>query len=206
MLMDILKPMGRHLAAYPGPWLACFIGLLALPFFTGHIPLVRFTDEEIRITVRPHSINVDAFYHYRNPFPFPVHQGYVLPFPEDADHFPPDGIEILQPGPEERPVPVLRFLGKHRFSIDFRGGGDVILHLHYKQATHRERGRYILTSTWPWGRPLEKAVYRLIPEGVQIVSSNYPLIPDRSGAFHWTREQFMPLADWRFTWKEVGKL
>ena len=33
---------------------------------------VRFTEEEIRVTVHPASIAVDAFYHYRNPFPFPV--------------------------------------------------------------------------------------------------------------------------------------
>jgi hypothetical protein len=89
--------------------------------------------------------------------------------------------------------------------MDFPGSGDVVLHLHYEQATHRGRGAYILTSTHSWGRPLEKAAYRLVPEGVQITSSNYPLIPDQSGVFHWTREQFMPSADWRFTWKEADK-
>lgn len=180
---NIFRRVLTHLSRYPGPWLSCFFGLLVLPFFTGHVPLVRFTEEEIRITVHPASIAVDAFYHYRNPFPFPVRQGYGLPFPEDGDHSPPAGIELLQRAPEERPIPVLYFLGKHRFAMDFPGGGNVVLHLHYEQATHRGRGTYILTSTQPWGRPLEKAAYRLIPEVVRIISSNYALIPDRSGAF-----------------------
>ena len=88
MISDIVRRMGGNLTAYPGPWFICFIGLLALPFFTRHIPLVRLTEEKIRVTVHPRSITVDAFYYYRNPFPFPVRQGYVLPFPEDEDHSP----------------------------------------------------------------------------------------------------------------------
>ena len=202
MIRVIIRRMGRHLIAYPGPWLTCFIGLLVLPLFTGHIPFVRFTAEEIIVVVHPRSIAVHAVYHFRNPFPFPVDQGYILPFPEDEDHAPPNRIELLQCLPEEKPVFVNHFLGKYRFSVYFPAQSNVIIRLFYEQATPRGKGTYILTTTKPWGRPLEKAAYRLLPEGVRITGSNYILTPDPYGAYRWTREQFMPLADWRFTWKE----
>jgi hypothetical protein len=128
---NIFRRVLNHLSRYPGPCLSCFFGLLVLPFFTGHVSLFRFTEEEIRVTVHPASIAVDAFYHHRNPFP--VRHGYVLPFPEDGDHSPPAGIELLQRAPEERPIPVLNFLGRHRFAMDFPGSGNVVLHLCYRR-------------------------------------------------------------------------
>jgi hypothetical protein len=141
-------------------------------------------------------------YYYRNPFPFPVSQGYILPFPEDEDHTTPTRIELIQCLPEKKIIPVIYSLGKYRFSIYFPARAKVEVHLSYDQTTPRGRGTYILTSTKPWGRPLEKAVYRLISEGVQITGSNYPLTLYDSRTYQWTREQFMPPADWRFTWKE----
>ena len=205
MIRDITRRMGEHLAAYPGPWLTGFIGLLALPFFTGHIPIVRFTEEEITVTVHSRSITVDAAYHYHNPFPFPVSQGYSLPFPEDENHAPPTRIELVQCLPEEKPVLVNYSLGKHRFSVYFSARADVMIRLSYEQKTPRGRGTYILTTAQPWGHPLEKVAYRLIPKGVRITDSNYPLILERSGEFHWSRERFMPSADWHFAWKEEEK-
>jgi hypothetical protein len=202
MIKDITRRMGEHLAAYPGPWLTCFIGLLALPFFTGHIPIVRFTEEEITVTVHSRSIAVDAAYHYHNPFPFPVSQSYSLPFPEDENHAPPTRIELMQFLPEEKPIPVNHSLGKYRFSVYFPASAEVKIHLFYEQTTPRGRGTYILTTTQPWGHPLEKAAYRLIPKGVRITDSNYPLTTDHPGEYRWIREKFMPPADWHFTWKE----
>jgi hypothetical protein len=70
MVKGIIKRMAGNLADYPGPWLTCFIILLVLPFFAGFIPFVRFTEEEIVVTVHPRSIAVDATYCYNNSFPF----------------------------------------------------------------------------------------------------------------------------------------
>ncbi len=193
----------RHLAGYAGPWSAFLLCAVALAFCTGAIPAVRFTAEEIRVTVQPRHILVDAFYQYRNPFPFPVIQGYVLPFPEDEAHSPPAGVELVQQTPERRWIPVSQSLGRHRFSIAFPGSGEVTLHLRYRQGTPRERGTYILTTTASWLRPLERAVYRLVPDGVRITGSNYPMAPEATGAFRWTRERFMPPEDWHFTWREA---
>jgi hypothetical protein len=202
MIRNILQCIWKHFVAYPRPWLACCIGVLVFPYLSGLIPIVRFTEEEIIVAVHPRSIAVDAVYYYYNPFPFPVVQSYVLPFPENEDHSPPLRIELRQCLPEEKPVPVNHFLGKYRFSVCFPAQADVRIRLSYEQCTPQRRGTYILTSTKPWGRPLEKAIYRLIPDGVRITGSNYPLASDDSGAYQWTREQFMPPADWHISWKE----
>lgn len=60
--------------------------LLPLPFVLGFIPIVRFESEEISIEVHPAAINVQCDYHYRNPFPFPVQQGFTFPIPIDKYH------------------------------------------------------------------------------------------------------------------------
>jgi hypothetical protein len=107
--------------------------------------------------------------------------------------------------PEGKPVPVNYYLGKYRFSVYFPANAEVKIHLFYEQSTPRERGTYILTTTQPWGHPLKKAAYYLFPKDVRITDSNYPLIQERSGEFHWSRERFMPLSDWHFAWKEEEK-
>jgi hypothetical protein len=165
MIRAVLRCIWEHLVAYPGPWLSCCIGVLVLPFLTGYIPIVRFTEEEIIVVAHPRSIAVDAVYCYHNPFPFPVIQGCTIPFPEDEDHAPPLGVQLRQCLPDEKAVPVSHSLGKYRFSIYFPAQAHVRIRLSYEQFTPRARGTYILTSTKPWGRPLEKAIYRLIPEG-----------------------------------------
>lgn len=173
---------------------------LAFPFLAGLYPIVRFTQEQIDIEVHPEYVSIKGYYVYENPLPFPVAQGFSIPLPVDSDHPMPVQISAKQLFPEEKPIPLRFLLGKHRFEMAFSSKEEVIILVQYRQQAPKKNARYILTTTKSWKNPLIQGVYKLFPEGVKIVSSNYPLQPEESGALIFLRKNFMPEADWNFSW------
>lgn len=179
---------------------------LVLPFLAGFYPIVRFTEEQIDIDVYPDHVWVKGIYVYRNPFPFQVIQGFSIPLPIDSNHPSPVMLSVEQLSPIKKQIP-LRFLcGKHRFNLTFSPKDEITLIVRYRQHSPHKNASYILTSTKSWKRPLEFGLYRLIPEGVKIISSSYPLESKKSsisGILFFQHDTFMPRTDWHFSWEAI---
>lgn len=181
---------------------ACVAAVLCvLALFAGLYPVARFAREEIDIHVHPDHVELEGRYYYRNPWPFPVTQGLSIPLPADATHPDPVQLSAEELAPRPRMIPLRAILGLHHFDIALRAHEEVCVRVRYDQMAPGSDARYILTTTQPWLHPLQSGVYRLIPDRVNIVSSNYPvhlLAPDTVG---FLEKDFMPQRDWIFAWR-----
>jgi hypothetical protein len=192
--------MEKHRGYLVGHLMSLLLCMLPLPFLCGFYPVVHFTEEQIDIRVYPDQVIVDGYYVYQNPFPFPVSQGFTIPFPVDDRHSAPSSLQVRQLEPEEKDIGPWYMLGVHRFSLPFKANGACSVHVRYRQKVMGKSASYILVTTKPWRRPLQRAVYRMFPEGVEISASNYRLSRQEQGFLEFRRENFMPDEDWRFSW------
>ena len=192
----------RCLVASPAFW-PC-VGLLGwalpLPFLLGFYPLVRFPREQIDIHVYPEHDVVEAWYVYRNPFPFPVLQGYVLPLPVGPRLPMPTDVWAKRLDAEDE-IPLRLFRGTHHFTLAFAARETVTVYAVYRQQTPDRSAWYILTTTQGWHRPLDHGLYRVFPHGVRITSSTYPLQAEGSDHLAFQRTDFWPTAEWHFAWE-----
>jgi hypothetical protein len=144
---------------------------------------------------------VEGYYVYKNPFPFPVIQGFSVPLPVDESHPPPVLIAAKKLTPHETPIKLVHLFGKPRFEIAFDAKESVRVKVQYQQQAPEKNARYIMKSTKPWNRPIVQGTYSLTLKGVKIISSNYPLVSDISGSLIFQKRNFMPQDDWHFTWE-----
>lgn len=180
-----------------------FIAII-FPFVSGVIPTVNFTSERIDVHVYLDEIFVDGYYFYKNQFPFPVVQGFSIPFPVDKEHPEPFDVNVERLTPKKEPLSLRHIFGKTGFDVYFSAKEEATIRVSYRQKAGGANGTYILTTTRPWGKPLENGVYMLYPHGTVIVSSNYPFnIPGNAPGFRKTG--FMPEKDWQFTWRRENE-
>lgn len=132
-----------------------FICVLILPFLAGFYPIVRFPEEQIDIEVHPHHIRVKGIYIYRNPFPFPVIQGFSIPLPIDSSHPSPIMLSAEQLTPVKKRIPLRFIFGRHRFNLSFLPKDEIVIVVRYHQHSPNKNASYILTTTKSWKRPLE---------------------------------------------------
>ncbi len=180
---------------------ALLLCILVTPFLAGFYPIVRFTQEQIDIRLYSDHVWVTGTYVYNNPFPFPVIQALSIPFPVDSEHPRPIQIAAKQLSPIKKPIPIRFILGMHRFVLNFQTREEVTIQVRSRQHAPKKTASYILTTTKSWKRPLTHGIYRLIPEGVKIVSTNYPNGSRDSSGFCFQRKTFMPREDWHFSWE-----
>jgi hypothetical protein len=188
-----------------GPGLGIAGLLLLLPFLAGLVPIVRFPRERVDVVLSPGEIEVAGLYVYRNPWPFPVTQGFTIPLPVDPDHPTPTELSASRLGSDRAlPLPLRSFLGEVGFEIPFAAFQEVEVVVRYRQLARDGHGRYLLTTTWPWRRPLNYGLYTMRLRGVTLLDSNYPLAWDGQGTLRFERTDFMPAQDWQFSWETRG--
>lgn len=185
--------------------IALFLSVISLPFLSGLLPIVRFTEERIDITVYPDHVRVRGIYVYNNLLPFQVIQGLTVPLPIDRDNPAPIMLRVTELKPEYERIPVRCLMKAHRCEVAAPARGSVTVMVEYIQYAPGENAHYLLTTTRPWRRPIERGVFRLIPEDVEIIYSNYPLVPVDAGALIFQREEFMPTVDWKFSWEVTDR-
>jgi hypothetical protein len=186
------------LFSFPVVSLLCIAAIL--PFVSGVIPTVHFTSERIDVHIYPDEIRVNGYYFYKNPFPFPVQQGFTIPFPIDKDHPEPMEVHVERRTPVKEEIRLRHLFGNTGFDAYFAAHEVAEIRVSYHQKAGGMNATYILKTTQPWGRPLESGVYTLYPHDTVIESSNYPLdLPGKTPGFHKTG--FMPDKDWQFTWR-----
>src|SRR5574337_818473 len=135
----------RRQRALVFPWLGGLALLLLLPFLAGLVPIVRFPRERIDIAVYPREIEVSGLYVYRNPWPFPVTQGFTVPLPVDANHSMPTELTATRVSPDPAALPLRTILGRTGFEVRFRPFEEIQVAVRYRQRVATEDGRYLLT-------------------------------------------------------------
>jgi hypothetical protein len=182
------------------PLLSLALGIIALPFALGIIPIVKFPEERIDLRVENHAMEVRALYTYTNPWSVPVVQGFVLPLPVDSGHPYPFPIKLIQAATGKE-IPLRDIGGTMSFEVWFAAGETVPVALYYRQEAPLRNARYILTTTRPWRKPLRRGTYRVEAAGAANLQSNYSLAPDGKDKWIWERRDFMPEADWQLSWR-----
>ncbi|PKK88885.1 MAG: hypothetical protein CVV64_16710 [Candidatus Wallbacteria bacterium HGW-Wallbacteria-1] len=176
--------------------------LVLLSPFSGLFPALVFHHERIEVTIEGDIINVEGHYFYRNTWPFRVSQTLSVPLPHGSDEKSPIEPEVIMVSPESRNIDVRNILGREIFSIMVESGKEAEVVVRYSQAATQRRGRYLLTTTKPWGKPLVRGEYTLEFIGAEMVSieSNYPLEKLGNGLWCFRKKDFMPVMDWEFSW------
>ncbi len=177
------------------------VALVGFSYLLEFSPVARFEREKITISVHPDHILVDGVYFYRNPFPFPIVQGLSIPLSADETHPTPVDLQVEEISPRPHVISLRYLWGRPRFDLTLLQNESVCLHVHYYQQAPTSDARYILTTTQPWLRPLQVGEYVLIPRGIKLLHSNYPLADTLGGAAQFQKQQFMPQQDWLFSWK-----
>jgi len=169
-------------------------------------PIVRFDSEVIRVAVDPERITVDGLYRLYNPLPFPMTQWVFYPTPIGGGLKPADSLsmEQLPDRPEGSPKILVaqEKKGGEYYGVKVPGRGVSEVRAVYSQLHDGTNGRYILTTTSGWGRPLRHAVFELTLNSLELTSSNYPVAEFGEGKWTFERREFMPPKDWMFTFKE----
>lgn len=199
--LDAMRRRGHLL----GPLLGLTATLVLVLFLAGVLPIVRFVRERIDIAIYPKEVRVEGLYVYQNPWPFPVIQGFSIPLPVDATHPMQNELAAMRLAPDAGPIPLRNILGQNGFDLRFRPHEEVQVAVRYRQLVSTKDARYLLTTTRPWRRPLEHAVYTLTPHGVALTGSNYALRSNGQGLLVFERTDFMPPDDWRFSWEVQPK-
>ncbi len=168
--------------------------------YGGFFPKVRFTSERIHVRIDPNRLHVCGLYRYRNDLPFAVTQGLSCPAPSEDGLGPVEFLlaERLDPtGRCHGILPVRVMNGTVLFEVTVPADSEVEVRVRYGQSHRGKLGRYILTTTAPWGRPLQRGRYELETDGVSFVESNYPL-EQECGQWVFEKADFMPDRDWIF--------
>jgi hypothetical protein len=209
--------MGRWLRAGKSFWDcwgdvtgACLLAALAFYFLSGRFTSVRFDRERIEVEVTPGVIHVQGLYHYQNDSRLPAVLTLTTPFPVDQDHPVPDTYTLAEVDGDRHIVRDLELRGRQEapsVRLLLLAREAKWIQLDYWQTTRSHEGRYLLTTTRPWHRPIASATFRLVlPSDCILNMSNYPLIEipgaHRSTVLTFSRTNFFPDQDWRFSWQQ----
>jgi len=204
---------GRRFFARSGDyWLAATLAAFAVYFFSGYFTTVRFDRERINVELQKGRIQVRGLYHYTNASSLPAVLTLRVPFPVDRHHPEPDWYLLCESTAEGAPLanlaPVSR-AGQVYFRLLFRPWESKWVRLDYTQRTETTEGRYLLTTTRAWRRPIAQADYVLrLAAGVELASSNYVVRPepglDEGRAYTFSKTDFCPDQDWAFSWTAPG--
>lgn len=200
----------RRVSAGADVCLAVSLAAAGVYFFSGQFTPVHFDRERIAVQVEPGRLRVTGLYHYHNRSRLPAWLTLGIPFPIDQDHPAPDDFFLSEAGEDGRalaPLSSVRRGGEGQVRLFFRPGEAKWIRLDYSQASRVPAGRYLLTTTRAWRRPIAQASFALrLPPGFELVSSNYAVTPSPAkGAlrtYTFTRTEFYPDKDWEFAWTE----
>ena len=176
--------------------------------FGGWLTPVRFVAEEIEVKIDGQTIDVEGIYLYRNHAPWPALLTLGIPFPIDADHPAPFALALDEVDGTDRAIrrltPAVR--GEDvSLRLTFAAWQERRLRLRYSQLARTPRGRYLLTTTRAWRRPVEQAKLTLsLSPGHTLSASSYRLSPLGTQAgwerLGFERTLFWPDRDWDFSW------
>jgi hypothetical protein len=177
----------------------CLLGLIVADAAGG----VTFDSETVAIRIdTPRSFVVDGCYCFGNSDARTRTVGIRYPFADDPWLFDAEDIQVTVDG---RACAFSLDSGCILFPLSIRPASTCRLNVKYRQNSCNGRGRYILTTTGLWERPLRVAVYSIQCVAGTTVDS-LPFVPDsvtvgqQCKTYRCTRKSFMPGSDLAFRW------
>lgn len=209
-MRDALIAVQRFLLRNRDLGLALSLLVIAIYFFSGYFTPIRFDRERIEVRVERGLIQVTGLYHYSNSSRLPALLTLAVPFPIDAAHPAPESFSLCEATEGGRSLGEIAPKGwrdEVRFRLVFRPGEGKWIRLDYAQPTRVANGRYLLTTTQAWRRPIGRAEYLLhLPRNSELVFSSYPLGPVFTSGpgktYSFSRTDFYPTEEWDFAWDE----
>ncbi len=190
---------------------AATLACVGVYLFSGYFTTVQFDRERIEVRVAKDRIQVKGFYHYANASRLPAVLTLKIPFPVDRGHPQPEWYALCEADERGRAVaeiaPVVR---GNDISIRLIFGPREAkwIKLEYAQPALAPNGRYLLTTTRAWRRPIDQADFVLrLPHNFSLRGSSYPVAASREGSwktYAFSKTSFFPAQDWVFAWDEPG--
>ncbi len=172
------------------------------PLAAGDILFIR---ENISVAiVPPDTIKVDGEYFFSTAQSMPLSAPLYYPFPIDSAANYPCFIRVTD-GRSAKTMPFTRQEQGISFTINCKAADTAEVIVLYKQRVKNQSGRYILTTTGAWGRPLVNSRYTMsIPQTLTLAYMSYECdTVVKSGndlVYRFFKKQFMPDRDLSFTW------
>jgi hypothetical protein len=180
---------------------------LIVPAFPASSEELRFVKETIAVSVLvPDTVEVRGDYFFTASDPSVARMPLFYPFPIDSSGEYPGFIEVKN----TRSGKAIEFGRQEKgimFPVDARPGDTTAVTVVYKQRVKNRSGRYILTTTSIWGRPLIDSRYSVsIPDNLILSYMSYECDSIVSAGsrlvYQFFKKKFMPDRDLAFMWTD----
>lgn len=168
---------------------------------------LRFYAENIEVTLcPPDTVAVSGEYFFTSSDSTPCKQRVTYPFPADPGAEPPCLTSVKQHRSVQE-IPFNRIENGISFGVDVPANDTVAITVMYRQRFTNKTGRYILTTTDAWGRPLSNSTYFLrVPVTTNLDYLSYECdTVYTAGAYRvysFFKKKFMPERDFVFSWQD----
>jgi len=189
-------------------WLIIAVGAV-IQLVLGASSLAQFVSEEISVRVHGDYCMLDGRYEFRNtedhaalwPIFYPLLNTSSIPLA--------DSIWIHDAVTGER-LPFERGVSGVSFALNLPPSASRAVCISYRQLTPKDRMEYILTTTKRWGRPLERAIFRVVvPDSLKLTHISIPCdsLAKRGHDVEYLirKKAFMPSSNFIIEWERRRK-
>ena len=170
---------------------------------------IEFISEDLVFTIEPVFFTVNGDYCFRNPSNSLLTNRIYYPVAGNTGFNPFDSIMVFDISSPSVPLIVEIKDSIANFAMTIPPFSEKCVRVFYRQRHNGIVARYILTTTKNWGKSLESAKYTLT-SGKNMKLTWVSIPPDNESEFDdmrlytWKRAQFMPEADFVFTFRPAG--
>jgi len=163
-----------------------------------------FSSESLHFTVADSQCQMTGSYIFKNPGGRRLFTRLYYPFSMVEDSSFPHQIQVNS-GADQKALPIAKHAQGISFELMIEAKADQEILVSYTQSIRDQQFRYILMSTWEWGRELDSVHYEIkIPTHLRLNSCSLEIDTTEIWTDHFLhrieRVKFLPLNDLEFTW------
>ena len=186
-------------------FVACiFVAVSLLPLYLKAQHSVTFFEEHIDFSIDNKYFNINGIYSFYNNSNEIVNQDILFPFAVKSSLI--DSIRVINLN-SMKALSFSKLDHAISFSLLLQPKDTLDINIFYRQKSSN-KNTYIITTTRMWGRPLDKAIYRLTaPKDMDVHSFSYKpdtmRILDEKKIYQWDKYHFSPQSDFEFEIKGI---
>jgi hypothetical protein len=171
----------------------------------GYCQKMDFYSESLTFRLQHGQFELDGLYYFRNNTQTELRQVLFYPFP-DTEKYGDISYISITPKNDTTSLLIKQTDKGALFMVHLAPGQESAYHIIYRQNLASNQAKYIILTTQKWGKPFNKADYRLeVPEPIRL--TNISIEPDSTffkenqQIYIWQRKNFMPSVDFEFTFE-----